>query len=147
MRVWISAILIATLAGALQAGNWSGHDDIPLTSAGDVPVVALDDRAGPVAHDRAVEFAFVRLLRGAGADVAGSVGRVRVKADRDASQTNDDTSRNRKSGAVYGFGVAALLANRPVPGSNGLRQMFDDISLGAALPAIDRFRARVWFGF
>jgi hypothetical protein len=147
MRVWISAILIATLAGALQAGNGAGHDDIPLVSGGDAPVVALAGGAGPVAGAHAVEFAFVRLLRGAGDDVAGSVGRLRVKADRVAGQTHGGTGRSRQSGAVYGFGVAALLGNRPAPGGNGLRRVIDDMSLGAALPAIDRFTARVWFGF
>ncbi|PCH70643.1 MAG: hypothetical protein COC12_08015 [Rhodobacteraceae bacterium] len=147
MRVWIPAILIAILAGALQAGNWSGQDDIPLTSGGDMPDVALVGGAGSMAEDRAVEVAFMRLLRGAGADVADSVGRVRVKADRDAGQTHADITSNRKGGAIYGFGVAALWGNSPAPGSNVLRQMFDDISLGTALPAIDRFTARVWFGF
>jgi len=127
----------------LQAGNWSGHDDIPLASGGDTPVAVTSGEP----DGRAVEFAFGRLLRDAGAEVAGTVGQVRFKASRDADKGTVDATINRDSPAVYGFGLGALLGNRPAPGSNVLRQMFNDISLSAALPAIDRFTARVWFGF
>jgi len=143
MRVWISAILIAILAGALPAGNWSGHDDIPLTSGGDMPVAVTSGAP----DGRELEFAFGQLLRAAGAEIAGTVGQVRFMANRDAGKGTVDATNNRDSPAVYGFGLGALLGNRPAQGGNVLRQMFNDISLGAALPAIDRFTARVWFGF
>jgi hypothetical protein len=153
MRVWMSAVVIAILAGALQAGNWPGqgdsHGDSHVTSGdGGGRDVALNGGTGVLVGGRKDEFAFVQLMRGTGVEVVRTVRRMKLTADRDVDEGIVDLATEHESDAVFRLGAVSLLGDRLTSGPRALRQVFDDISQNArALPAVNRFNVRVSFGF
>lgn len=168
MRSYISAVILALLAGSVQAGDWTGSyagaqlglrpgnagvggDELRFGLHGGYNV----DFGGLVLGGE-VEFERMRLVESNGAEVLSNVGRLKLRAGRDFGATmayaivggvNGDSATGNDFGVVYGLGVLTAVGDHLMLSGEALRQVFDEFGTSGADLKTNSFNVRVSFRF
>lgn len=165
MRILISVVAIASLAGALQAGDWTGAYG-GLSAGQQSRQSGTDGRHaeyglhggyavdyGDLVLGGELEFVQMQLVSSGG---SGTVGRLKFRAGHDFGPAmgyavlggaHGETPTGGESGVVYGLGLMAAFGDHLTLGGEALRQVFDDVAGGGADLTTDSFTVRVSFRF
>jgi len=172
MRIMISAVAIAMLAGTLQAGDWTGayaggqagYYNGGARSSGDTVTYGLhggyDIDFGDLVLGAELEFGRMNLSQGGGANGASDVGRIKFRAGRDfgsimayaiAGGVNARAPSGAPSGSatgtVYGLGLLTSVGENLTLSGEALRQVFGNFAKSGSDLKTDLFNVRVSFHF
>lgn len=172
MRILISVVVIAMLAGTLQAGDWTGsyvggragYNGGGALNTGDTVTYGLhggyDIDFGDLVLGTELELGRMNLSQSGGTGDSREVGRIKFRAGRDFGSTlayaiaggvNANTPSGAPSGSatgtVYGLGLMTSVGENLTLSGEALRQVFGNfISSGSDLKT-DIFNVRVSFHF
>jgi len=168
VRILISAVAIASVAGALQAGDWTGaYGGVQAGQRSSEAGIdggrseyglhgGYDIDYGGLVLGGELEVVRMQLVQSGGGAGIDTVGRLKFRAGHDFGQAmgyailggaHGDAASGRETGVVYGLGLLATVGDHLTLGGEALRQVFDNFAGSGSDVETDSFNVRVSFRF
>ena len=168
MRILISAVAIAMLAGTLHAGDWTGsyaggqagRQTGTTHGGGDAVTYGLhggyDIDFGDLVLGGELEVGRMNLSSGGDTTGVSDVGRIKFRAGRDFGSTmayaiaggvNAGAPTGTATGTVYGLGLLTAVGDNLTISGEALRQVFGNFAKSGSDLKTDIFNVRVSFHF